>query len=127
MCHTIDEARRLVDTVKETKRVLQVGSQTTSGDQWHKAKKAIADGMLGQMLMSQGSYHRNSKEGEWNWPIDAGAGPEGKGEDYIDWKMWLGPAQPSAPGIPTASSVSANTGITPAASRPTSSITSSRR
>jgi len=92
MCHTVDEARRLVDTVKETKRVLQVGSQTTSGDQWHKAKKAIADGMLGQILMSQGSYHRNSKEGEWNWPIDAGAGPEGKGEDYIDWKMWLGPA-----------------------------------
>jgi predicted dehydrogenase len=92
MCHTIEEARRLVDTVKETKRVLQVGSQTTSGDQWHKAKKAIADGMLGQVIMSQGSYHRNSKEGEWNWPIDAGAGPDGKGENYIDWKMWLGPA-----------------------------------
>jgi predicted dehydrogenase len=93
MCHTIEEARRLVDTVKETKRVLQVGSQTTSGDQWHKAKKAIADGMLGQVIMSQGSYHRNSKEGEWNWPIDAEAGPEGKGENFIDWKMWLGPAQ----------------------------------
>jgi predicted dehydrogenase len=96
MCHTIDEARRLVDTVKETKRVLQVGSQTTSGDQWHKAKKAIADGMLGQVIMSQGSYHRNSKEGEWNWPIDAGAGPDAKGDDYIDWKMWLGPAQKRA-------------------------------
>jgi predicted dehydrogenase len=93
MCHTIDEARRLVDTVKETKRVLQVGSQTTSGDQWWKARKAIQDGMLGQVLLSQGSYHRNSKEGEWNWPIDAEAGPEGKGDNFIDWKMWLGPAQ----------------------------------
>lgn len=93
MCHTVDEARRLVDTVKETKRVLQVGSQTTSGDQWHKAKKAIADGMLGEILLSQGSYHRNSKEGEWNWPIDAEAGPDGKGDNYIDWKAWLGPAQ----------------------------------
>ena len=60
MCHTIDEARRLAETVKETKRVLQVGSQTTSGDQWHKAKKAISEGMIGQMIMSQGSYHRNS-------------------------------------------------------------------
>ena len=30
MCHTIDEARHLSQTVKETKRVLQVGSQTTS-------------------------------------------------------------------------------------------------
>ena len=92
MCHTIDEARQLVDTVRETKRVLQVGSQTTSGDQWKKAKKAIADGMLGQMIMSQGSYHRNSQEGEWNWKIEPEAGPDGKGDNYIDWKMFLGPA-----------------------------------
>jgi predicted dehydrogenase len=96
MCHTIAEAKQLVDTVRETKRVLQVGSQTTSGDQWQKAKKAIADGMIGEMIMSQGSYHRNSREGEWNWKIDAEAGPDAKGENYIDWKMWLGPAQKRA-------------------------------
>ena len=93
MCHTIEEAHKLSDTVRETKRVMQVGSQTTSGDQWSKARKAIQDGMLGQMILSQGSYHRNSTEGEWNWPIDSGAGPDGKGDNYIDWKMWLGPAQ----------------------------------
>jgi len=94
MCHTIDEARQLVDTVKETGRVLQVGSQTTSAKQWYLAKKAIADGMIGDMIMSQGSYHRNSRDGEWNWPIDPNAGPNAKGEEYIDWKMWLGDAPP---------------------------------
>ncbi|HEY1947058.1 MAG TPA: Gfo/Idh/MocA family oxidoreductase [Bryobacteraceae bacterium] len=92
MCHTNEEVRQMVNTVRETGRVLQVGSQTTSADQWWKAKKAIADGMIGKMIMSQGSYHRNSIEGEWNWPMDAGAGPDAKGEDYIDWKMWLGSA-----------------------------------
>jgi predicted dehydrogenase len=92
MCHTNEEIKELVNTVKETKRVLQVGSQTTSADQWWKARKAIADGMIGQMIMSQGSYHRNSTEGEWNWPIEAEAGPDGKGDNHIDWKMWLGPA-----------------------------------
>jgi predicted dehydrogenase len=92
MCHTVAEAKQLVDAVHETQRVLQVGSQTTSADQWWKAKKAIADGMIGKMIMSQGSYHRNSIEGEWNWPIDAGAGPDAKGDDHIDWDMWLGPA-----------------------------------
>jgi predicted dehydrogenase len=92
MCHTNDEAKLLIDTVKRTKRVFQVGSQTTSADQWYKAKKAIADGMIGKMIMSQGSYHRNSTGGEWNWPIDEKAGPNGKGEDFIDWNMWLGPA-----------------------------------
>jgi len=96
MCHTNKEAKQLIDTVRETKRVLQVGSQTTSADQWWKAKKAIADGMIGKMIMSQGSYHRNSAEGEWNWPIDPEAGPDGKGQNYIDWKTWLGPA-PSRP------------------------------
>jgi predicted dehydrogenase len=92
MCHTIDEARQLVATVKETGRVLQVGSQTTSADQWWKAKKAIADGMIGKMIMSQGSYHRNSLDGEWNYKIDEAAGPDASGENYVDWKMWLGSA-----------------------------------
>ncbi len=88
MCHTIEEVKALIDTVRETKRVVQVGSQTTSGDQWWKARKAIADGMIGKQLMSQGSYHRNSVEGEWNWKIDPSAGPDGKGDDYIDWKTF---------------------------------------
>ncbi len=96
MCHTTKEIKQLVETVRETKRVVQVGSQTTSADQWWKAKKAIADGMIGKMIMSQGSYHRNSIEGEWNWPIDQEAGPDRKGDNYIDWKTWLGPA-PSRP------------------------------
>ncbi len=100
MTHTNEEARQLVNTVKETKRILQVGSQTTSADIWWKAKKAIADGMIGQMIMSQGSYHRNSVEGEWNWPIDEGAGPDGKGDNHIDWEMWLGSAHKLAPKRP---------------------------
>jgi predicted dehydrogenase len=92
MCHTIDETRRMVEKVRQSGRILEVGSQTTSADQWWKAKKAIADGAIGQMIMSQGSYHRNSKDGEWNYRIDPDAGPAKKGTDYINWKEWLGPA-----------------------------------
>ena len=92
MTHTVEEAKRVAEVQKATGKVLQVGSQTTSSDQWWKARKAIQDGMIGQLLMSQGSYHRNSIEGEWNWPIDKNAGPDAKGDDFIDWKMWLGSA-----------------------------------
>jgi predicted dehydrogenase len=92
MTHTVEEARRVHEKVVSSGRVLQVGSQTTSSDQWWKARKAIQDGMIGRLIMSQGSYHRNSTQGEWNWKIDPTAGPEGKGEDFIDWKMWLGDA-----------------------------------
>ncbi len=103
MTHTIEEAKEVVKVVKETGRVLQVGSQTTSADQWWKARKAIQDGMIGKLISSQGSYHRNSLMGEWNstperrggggWAIEPDAGPDGKGVNYIDWNMWLGPAQ----------------------------------
>jgi predicted dehydrogenase len=92
MTRTVEEAKKFYEAAQATNRVVQIGSQTTSSDQWWKARKAIEDGMIGQLLMSQGSYHRNSIEGEWNWPIDQNAGPEGKGDDYIDWKMWLGNA-----------------------------------
>jgi predicted dehydrogenase len=92
MTHTVDEAKAVYETVKKTGRVLQVGSQTTSSDQWWKARKAVQDGMIGKLILSQGSYHRNSMDGEWNWMIDANAGPDAKGDDHIDWKMWLGSA-----------------------------------
>jgi predicted dehydrogenase len=92
MTRTVEEAKKFYEASKATNRVVQIGSQTTSSDQWWKARKAIEDGMIGQLLMSQGSYHRNSIEGEWNWPIDQNAGPHGKGDDFIDWNMWLGNA-----------------------------------
>jgi predicted dehydrogenase len=96
MTHTIEEAKAVAAAVKKTGRVLQVGSQTTSSDQWWKARQAILDGMIGKLLMSQGSYHRNSEKGEWNWTIEPDAGPQAKGEDFVDWKMWLGDAPPRA-------------------------------
>ena len=92
MTRTVEEAKRITETVKKTGRVLQIGSQTTSSDQWWKARKALQDNLIGKLILSQGSYHRNSKEGEWNWRIDPDAGPQAKGDDFIDWKMWLGDA-----------------------------------
>jgi predicted dehydrogenase len=92
MTRTVDEAREVYEASVKHQRILQIGSQTTSSDQWWKARKAIQDGMIGKMILSQGSYHRNSTKGEWNYDIDPAAGPNGKGDDYIDWKMWLGSA-----------------------------------
>src|SRR5579871_452431 len=92
MSRTVEEAKEIYEASVKYNRILQIGSQTTSSDQWWKARKAVQDGMIGKMIMSQGSYHRNSTGGEWNYTIDPAAGPNGKGDDYIDWKMWLGAA-----------------------------------
>src|ERR1035438_5851744 len=94
MTHTIDEAKQLVAIMKETKRIVQIGSQTTSAANWWATRQLIADGAIGDMVMTQGSMHRNSKA---DWldpydPIEPNAGPDKKGDDYVDWKTWLGSA-----------------------------------
>ncbi len=93
MTHTIPEAKEMAETAEKLGRIVQVGSQTTSADQWRKAKKAVDDGMIGKLLMSQGSYHRNSAGGEWNYGIDHTAGPDKTGDDHLDWELWQKPAK----------------------------------
>jgi len=48
--------------------------------------------MIGKLIMSQGSYHRNSTGGEWNWKIDPAAGPKAKAKTSSTGKTWLGDA-----------------------------------
>jgi len=88
MTYTVDEAKEIADTVKATGRVLQVGSQYTSMDHFWKAKKAIADGLIGEVMWASGGFGRNrNQRGEWNYAID----PEAT-EKTLDWKAFLGPA-----------------------------------
>jgi len=88
MTYTVDEAKDIADAVKATGRVLQVGSQYTSMDHFWKAKKAIADGLLGEVMWASGGFGRNrNQRGEWNYAIDADAT-----EKTLDWKAFLGSA-----------------------------------
>jgi predicted dehydrogenase len=89
MTYTVREAKEIVDAVKAGGRVLQVGSQYCSLDHFWKAKKAIADGLLGQVVWASGGFGRNSsaRGGEWNYTIDADAT-----EKTLDWKAFLGSA-----------------------------------
>jgi predicted dehydrogenase len=92
MTHTLEEARIVRDRVREKKRVMQVGVQALSWDRWHKVRDAVRDGTLGKVVAAQGTYSRNDQNGDWNWPIDSGAGPDAAGALHIDWEQWLGPA-----------------------------------
>ena len=89
MTYTVDEARKIAEYVKTSGRILQVGSQYTSLDHFHKAKKAIDDGLIGDVVWTSGGFGRNStKRGnEWNYKIDPDANPSN-----LDWKAWLGNA-----------------------------------
>jgi predicted dehydrogenase len=88
MTYTVEEAREIADAVEANKRILQVGSQYTSMDHFWKAKKAIKDGLLGEVVWASGGFGRNrNQRGEWNYAIDSDAT-----EKTLDWKAFLGPA-----------------------------------
>ncbi len=88
MTYTVEEAREIAEAVEASGRVLQVGSQYTSMDHFWKAKKAIEDGLLGEVVWVSGGFGRNrNQRGEWNYAID----PEAT-DKTLDWKAFLGPA-----------------------------------
>ncbi|MBL8763880.1 MAG: Gfo/Idh/MocA family oxidoreductase [Phycisphaerae bacterium] len=100
LSHTIEQAIACRDAVRKTGRVLQVGPQRTSEARWWKAGEAIRAGRIGPVVWSQGSYCRNSREGQFNWTIDPDAGPESKGDGFVNWDRWLGHQWNLAPKIP---------------------------
>ncbi len=87
MSRYLDEAFEVWDTVKATKRVYQVGAQGASDAKWHKAAELIREGLIGPLVLGQGSYMRNTPKGEWNYTID----PDFKA-DGINWDTWVGPS-----------------------------------
>jgi predicted dehydrogenase len=88
MTYTVEEAKEIADAVKTSGRVLQVGSQYASMDHFWKARKAIKDGLLGDVVWASGGFGRNRNlRGEWNYAIDPDAT-----EKTLDWKAFLGPA-----------------------------------
>jgi predicted dehydrogenase len=86
MTRYLSEAFKVYDTVKRTGNVFQIGSQGCSAAGWHKCAELINAGKIGTLVWAQGYYCRNSKDGEWNYPIE----DETKSEN-IDWERWLGP------------------------------------
>jgi predicted dehydrogenase len=87
-----EEAKDVARVARETKRITQIGVQSASDQRFHKAREIIAGGGIGKLIWSQTGSFRNVPSGDWNWPIDANAGPDKTGLDHVDWKTWLGSA-----------------------------------
>ncbi len=88
LTYTIDDGLEIIDAVKQTGRLLQVGSQGVSSQTQRKAREIIQSGQLGQVTMIRASYNRNTASGAWIYPIPPDASPE-----TVNWEMFLGPAK----------------------------------
>jgi predicted dehydrogenase len=84
MSHSLEESRRMIQAVRKTKQIVQVGMQRRSAPSVIKAKEILDSGILGKVTMVKPM---------WNWnvskPLDNSPLP-GK----LDWKRFLGQAPP---------------------------------
>jgi len=81
MAHTPDEGYRIIDAVRKTKRVVQVGTQRRSFPLFHEAKKLMSEGDIGDVRLVNGWWYNHQTSVR-----------QGKFEGEIDWKAWLGTA-----------------------------------
>jgi predicted dehydrogenase len=96
MSHSPAEGVAMVDAVKRSGRVLQVGSQRVSSPVYAKAKEMVASGMLGDLMIIEGFLGRNDPCGAWVYPPPPDLSPAN-----LDWDTWLGsaPKQPFNPNV----------------------------
>ncbi len=96
MTHTIEEAKKVADTVKKTKQIMTVGVQSTADPRWKMANELITSGKIGHVMQGQTSYYRNSSMGQWRY-YDL---TEDMTPKTVDWKMFLGTEFGLAPDQP---------------------------
>lgn len=82
---TIEEGRRMIDTVREYKRIVQCGTQNRSGAYAESARAYVQSGKLGKIVHVK-SYCMLPGSKPWFLKPDSQV-PEG-----LDWNQWLGPA-----------------------------------
>jgi predicted dehydrogenase len=91
MIHLYPDGLEIIEAVRSTNRILQVGSQRVSSIVYAKAKELLASGAIGKLNMVSAYWDRNSSTGAWNYSIPLDASPQ-----TCDWPQFLG----SAPKIP---------------------------
>ncbi|MEI6915815.1 MAG: Gfo/Idh/MocA family oxidoreductase [Armatimonadota bacterium] len=81
MAITIEDAKQMGRTARDTKKLLQVGHQRRVNDTYTRGFQAIhADNALGKITQVRAQWHRN---GSWRRAI-----PDPKFEQLLNWRMY---------------------------------------
>ena len=79
LAHKIDEGFRIIEAVRRTKRVVQVGMQRRSAQLFVEARNIVASGTLGEIRLVTSAWYNNQ-----------GSLSNRKLAGDLDWKQWLG-------------------------------------
>jgi predicted dehydrogenase len=88
MTYSIEEAKKVVRKIQQSKIKMQVGVQGMSDDSYEAAGTYIKEGALGKVVQAQIDYSRNYRGDFWTGETDSDLKP---GEN-LDWNAWLGSA-----------------------------------
>jgi len=87
MSHSAAEGVEMVAAANKTGRIVQIGSQRVSSVICAKAKELLANGIIGDLTLVEGSLGRNDPTGAWEYPPPPDLSPQN-----LDWDTWLGNA-----------------------------------
>jgi len=83
MSHSLEQSRQMVQAVRKTKQIVQVGMQRRSAESIIKAKQLLDSGVLGKITLVKPMWNWNVAHELDNTPLP------GK----LDWTRFLGPAR----------------------------------
>src|SRR5882672_4809885 len=83
MSHTAADGVEMVAAAQKTGRIVQIGSQRVSSVVCAKARELVAQGVLGDLMMVEGSLGRNDPNGAWEYPLPPDLSPQ-----TLDWDTW---------------------------------------
>src|SRR5712692_2346030 len=95
LTYKVEDGLEILEAVRQTGHLVQVGSQGMSSATQQRAKEIIQAGKLGQITMIRASYNRNTASGAWIYPI-----PPDASTATVNWDMFLGPAPKRAFDLP---------------------------
>jgi len=87
MSHSLEESRRMVQAVRQSRQIVQVGMQRRSAPVIHRAKALIEEGVLGRISLVKPLWNWNTARPLNNSPLDG----------RLNWERFLGPAKPRPP------------------------------
>ena len=80
----IEEGLGVIEAQRETKGIMQVGSQWVSSVVFHKAREQYRAGAIGQLNCIEASYDRQSALGAWEYTMPTDASPQ-----TVDWDRYI--------------------------------------
>jgi predicted dehydrogenase len=94
MARTEDEIEPVVEAIKSSGVVFQLGHQNPQNACFVKAKEIVAKNLLGKITLIETTTNRNTPNGAWVRHLDDKGNPKPGSLETIDWEKWLGSRPP---------------------------------